>query len=171
MSDGLMGEVFREGATVGARFQRVWLHDPVKLFRALTESGALRHWWPADIVGQLGDGTDIELVFWPEQVKKYGISQANLKGRVRRYDPPQLFEYTWEMDILRFEVEPVGGGSRLTFTTWFGDDDPSGIQSAMAGYHVCLDALDQVLSYGKAAPLIDRSVDRLRELYRPIVRG
>ncbi|UMG93452.1 SRPBCC domain-containing protein [Nocardioides sp. TF02-7] len=45
------GVLLRDGDRVGLRFERRLAHPPEKVWRALTESEHLRHWFPADIVG------------------------------------------------------------------------------------------------------------------------
>ena len=75
-----------------------------------------------------------------------------------------MFEWTWETDVLRWELTPEGGGTHLRFTTWLADD-PAGAADASAGYHVCLDNLEELLDTGRAGRLIDADVAPLERRY------
>lgn len=149
------------------RFERHLRHAPPKVWRALTESEHLAHWLPCDIVGDRRPGAPIRLVFWPPQIEKYGIDSPELPGQIRTWDPPHVFEWTWDTDVLRWELEPTDDGTRLTFTTWLGPD-PEGTANAAAGYHVCLDQLTELLDSGTAGPLVeaDAHVEPLQRAYR-----
>jgi hypothetical protein len=58
----------------------------------------------------------------------------------------------------------------LTFTTWFGDDDPELRAGAGAGYHVCLDQLLELVDTGSARPAQDEVVARWEARYAEAVR-
>jgi uncharacterized protein YndB with AHSA1/START domain len=107
------------------RFERHFNHDRAKVWRALTESEHLTSWMPCDIVGERRAGARIELPFWPDHVEKYGLDAAPLHGEIRVWDPPSVFEWTWETDVLRWGLTPENGGTNLRFTTWLADD-PTG---------------------------------------------
>ena len=99
------------------RFERRLRHDRDKVWHAITESQHLAHWLPTDIVGERRTGARIELPFWPGHVAKYHLDPASMHGEIRVWDPPAVFEWTWDTDRLRFELTPVGEGTLLTFTT------------------------------------------------------
>ena len=147
--------MFDEGRWA-VRYERRLAHPPEKVWRAITEPEHLVHWLPADIVGERRAGAPIELRFWPAQLEKYDIADPVLPGEIREWDPPRLFEWTWDTDLLRFELEPDGDDTVLTFTTWFGDGDVAA--GAGAGYHLCLDELAELLDTGSVAPLDDAEV-------------
>ena len=119
---------------------------------------------PCDIVGERRAGARIELPFWPDHVEKYGLDAAPLHGEIRVWDPPSVFEWTWEADVLRWELTPEAGGTHLRFTTWLADD-PAGAANASAGYHVCLANLEELLDTGSAGRLIDADVAPLERRY------
>ena len=62
---------------------------------------------------------------------------------VTRADAPHLLEYTWGGFDMRWELEPSGGGTRLTLWT---NIDRRFISMGAAGWHICLDVLDHLLS-------------------------
>jgi hypothetical protein len=55
------------------------------------------------------------------------------------YEPPSVLEFRWGNDILRFELQPVDGGTLLTFVDTF--DELGRAARDAAGWHVCLDDL------------------------------
>lgn len=170
IDDQAMGEVLRADGRWGLRYRRRLAHGPEKVWRALTESEHLRHWMPCDLVGERREGGALELPFWPDQVAKYGIEEPVLHGEIRTWDPPRRFEWTWDTDVLRWDLDAVDGGTLLTFTTWFGADDPGGASNAGAGYHVCLDQLIELLDTGGVAPLVDADVASWESRYGAAVR-
>jgi uncharacterized protein YndB with AHSA1/START domain len=146
--------LFAEGRW-GVRFERRLAHPPEKVWRAITESEHLVHWMPTDIVGERRAGAPIDLPFWPEAVAKYDIEDPVMHGEIRVWDPPRVFEWTWDTDLLRWELEPDGEHTVLTFSTWFGEDDDEIVAGASGGYHVCLDQLRAWLDTGAVTPIDD----------------
>jgi hypothetical protein len=61
---------------------------------------------------------------------------------IRRADEPKVLEYNWGDGNLRWELEEFGGGTRLTL--WH-NIDRRFISMGAAGWHICLDVLDQAL--------------------------
>jgi uncharacterized protein YndB with AHSA1/START domain len=112
-------------------------HSPEKVWQALTEPGHLREWAPFDADGTLGTvGTTVKLttVGAPRPV----ISET----RVTRADAPKLLEYNWGGFDLRWELEPLERGTRLTL--WH-NIDRRYISMGAAGWHICFDVLDHLL--------------------------
>jgi uncharacterized protein YndB with AHSA1/START domain len=163
--DQPLGEVLHEGNRWGLRYRRSLRHSPEKVWRALTESEHLRHWLPCDIVGERRGEADLELPFWPDHVERYSIEEPVTSGKILAWDPPRVFEWTWDADVLRWELEPTAGGTLLTLTTWLGRDDIDLAKDVAAGYHVCLDQLIELLDTGSTEPLIDADVTRWETHY------
>lgn len=174
MSTERLGEVLRDGDRYGLRYERRLRHAPETVWRALTESASLHHWMPADMVGDLRVGADLRFPFWPAHVERFGIGpdQATLTGRVLACDPPRLLEYSWDADILRFDLEPVAGGTILVFTTWLGETDQYPAHGTAAAYHGALDQLAELLDTGTVrVPVIDRPLGDLESRYEALLRG
>jgi hypothetical protein len=81
-----------------------------------------------------------------------------------------VFELRWgdsdgSADLLRFELQPDGAGTRLLFTTWVGEPGPAGHAGTAAGYHVCLDALEELLDTGAADSVAAVDTEPLRVRY------
>lgn len=174
MSETKLGEVGRDGDAVVLRYQRSLAHPREKVWRAITESEHLRHWFPADIIGDRAPGAELRIAFWPEAIEQAGedieasgvsLDDAELPGRLLTWQPPTLFEFTWDTEHLRFELEPADGGTRLHVTVRATDPGPRGFASTATGYHVCLDALVSHLD-GIDASIFDKSgVEALEAAY------
>jgi hypothetical protein len=67
--------------------------------------------------------------------------------RVTRAEAPTALEYNWGGFDMRWELEAVGGGTRLTLWT---NIDRRFISMGAAGWHICLDVLDRLL---RGAPI------------------
>ena len=106
-------------------------HAPEKVWRALTEPEHLREWAPFDADGSLGTvGSTVKLT-WA------GTAQVS-EARVTRADSPSVLEFS----DMRWELEPLGGGTRLTL--WH-NIDRRFISWGAAGWHICFDVLDHLL--------------------------
>ena len=107
-------------------------HPPEKVWKALTDPAHLREWAPFDADGSLGTvGATVKLTW-------VGTKQVS-ETRVRRADAPRALEY---QDI-RWELEPVGNGTRLKL--WHSIDRRF-ISWGAAGWHICFDVLDRLLA-------------------------
>jgi uncharacterized protein YndB with AHSA1/START domain len=112
-------------------------HPPEKVWRALTEPAHLREWAPFDADRSLGSVGAVQLT-------TVGMPGApSSETRVRRAEAPHLLEYNWGDKDLRWELEPLGGGTRLTL--WH-NIDRGFISMGAAGWHVCFDVLDRLLA-------------------------
>jgi hypothetical protein len=106
-------------------------HPPEKVWQAITDPEHLREWAPFDVEGSLGSVGTVKLT-WVG-------TPAPLETKVTRAEAPKLLEY----DDTRWELEAVGGGTRLTL--WH-KIDRRFISMGAAGWHVSLDVLDRLLS-------------------------
>ena len=106
-------------------------HSPEKVWQALTEPSHLRKWAPFEVDGNLANVGPVHLTW-------VGTPQVS-ETRVTRADAPNLLEY----NDLRWELEPLGSGTRLTL--WH-NIDRRFISWGAAGWHICLDVLDRLLS-------------------------
>ena len=169
--DRQLGEIRRadDGRWV-LRFERRLAHPPEKVWSALTESEHLRHWMPADLVGERREGAPLELPFWPDTIEKYGdrIDTPVMQGEVRVWDPLNVFEWTWDADVVRWELKPTGEGTQLTLITWLGDPDGDPADPA-AGYDFCLEQLAELLDRGSTTKPDDAAIERRQREYAAIV--
>jgi hypothetical protein len=63
--------------------------------------------------------------------------------RVTRADAPKVLEYKWGGFDMRWELEALGDGTRLTLWTNIGRRF---ISMGAAGWHICFDVLDYLLA-------------------------
>lgn len=111
-------------------------HSPEKVWDALTDPAQLREWAPFDSDRNLG-------VTGSAQLTTLGAPSAHTcETEVVRAEPPRLLEYNWGGGDLRWELEPVGEGTKLTL--WH-NIDRRFVSMGAAGWHVCLDVLELAL--------------------------
>jgi Activator of Hsp90 ATPase homolog 1-like protein len=106
-------------------------HSPEKVWQALTEPDHLREWAPFETDGSLGTIGAVKLT-WVG-------APTPIETTVTRAEVPKLLEY----NDMRWELEAIGGGTRLTL--WH-NIDRRFISWGAAGWHICLDVLDRLLA-------------------------
>lgn len=172
-----LGTVLFDRGCWALRYEREFSHPPHRVWRALTSSEDLRNWFPCDLVGDREAGASLRLPFWTEHIDKYqtkyDVETPEFTGTIRIWDPPSVFEWTWDVDLLRFDLTPIDGGTRLVFTTWLAlfTEEPGDapLADTAAGYHVCLDELRAVLDIGKVGPIDDGPVGALKPRYEAAI--
>jgi uncharacterized protein YndB with AHSA1/START domain len=113
-------------------------HPPEKVWEAITDPAHLREWAPFDADQNLGKaGATVKLT-------TVGAPAPNVsETTITRADAPRLLEYNWGGGDMRWELEPAGGGTRMTL---WANIDRRYISMGAAGWHICLDVLDHLLS-------------------------
>ena len=112
-------------------------HPREKVWQALTDPAQLREWAPFDADGSLGTaGNTVELTTVGAPTPM--VSETT----VTRADAPGVLVYNWGGREMRWELEPLGGGTRLTLWTSI---DRRFISMGAAGWHICFDVLDHLL--------------------------
>jgi len=113
-------------------------HSPEKVWQALTDPAHLREWAPFDADESLGTaGATVKLT-------TAGAPGPHItETKVVRADAPKLLEYNWGGNDVRWELEALGAGTRLTLWTSI---NRRFISMGAAGWHICLDVLDHRLS-------------------------
>src|ERR1051325_2447785 len=117
--------------------ERELRHPPDKVWQALTDPAHLSEWAPFDADGSLGTtGATVKLT-------TVGAPGPHVtETRVTRADPPRALEYKWGGFDIRWQLEPAGGGTRLTL--WH-NINRGFISMGAAGWHVCFDELERFL--------------------------
>ena len=127
------------GARIGKKDGDQWTlvlvrdlrHGPEKVWRALTDPEQVREWAPFDIEGDLCTPGGTVKLTW--------VGTATpLDTVVRRADAPRVLEY----GDIRWELEELGGGTRLTL--WAAINRRF-ISMGAAGWHIAFDVLDRLL--------------------------
>ncbi len=113
-------------------------HSPERVWTVLTDPAQLHNWAPFDADGSLGTaGTTVKLTTIGSPSPR--VSEA----KVTRADAPKVLEYNWGDFDMRWQLEPLGSGTRLTLWT---NIDRRFISMGAAGWHICFDVLDRLLS-------------------------
>jgi uncharacterized protein YndB with AHSA1/START domain len=112
-------------------------HSPEKVWQALIDPAQLREWAPFEADGSLGTvGTSVKL-------STVGAPTPHVtETKVTRADAPKVLVYNWGGNEMRWELEALGAGTRLTLWTSI---DRRYISMGAAGWHICLDVLDHLL--------------------------
>jgi uncharacterized protein YndB with AHSA1/START domain len=141
-------EPYTPGAAFGAEVQKAgeqWTlvlvrelrHPPERVWKALTDPAQLREWAPFDAdrdLGTVGTAT----------LSTVGAPSPHVsETQVKRADAPRLLEFDWGGQNIRWELEPLGSGTRLTL--WH-NIHRGFISMGAAGWHICFDVLDRLLS-------------------------
>ena len=148
------------------RFERLLRHRPERVWRAITDPEELAVWFPAFVEYEGRVGAPIRFTFPEEDLESMGDGPTPemTKGEVREFDRPHRFSFTWDRDLLTFELTDEDGGCRLVFTHLLVDsaEAPSGTAS---GWHVCLDTLSGLLdgALGERPPR-QQVLDRVEEV-------
>ncbi len=141
-------EQYAPGAAFGAEIEKDgdrWTlvlvrdlsHPPAKVWKALTEPEHLREWAPFD-----SDRT-LAAVGTAKLTTVGSATPQVTETHVKRADPPRLLEFNWGGFDIRWELEPLGGGTRLKL--WH-NINRRFIAMGAAGWHICLDVLDRMLA-------------------------
>lgn len=125
-------EVRKDGEKWTLIIVRELRYSPEKVWRALTDPAELREWAPFEADGSLGAAGNTVKLTWA------GTPQA-FEAKVTQAEAPKVLEYS----DLRWELEPVGTGTRLTL--WH-KIDRRFISWGAAGWHICFDVLERLLA-------------------------
>ncbi|MCO8270016.1 SRPBCC family protein [Actinoplanes sp. TRM 88003] len=118
-------------------FIRELRQPPPVVWAALTDPAELDQWAPFSAARDLGatGATTLTMVD--------GDEKLDLPAEVRVVEPPSVLEYSWGADLLRWELEPAGRGTRLTLRHTL--VEPSDHASVATGWHVCVVVLQHLL--------------------------
>ena len=112
--------------------------SPERVWQALTDPAHLREWAPFDADKSLGTaGTTVKLT-------TVGAPTPHVtETRVTRADAPNVLEYNWGGQDIRWQLDAAGAGTRLTL--WH-NIDRNFISMGAAGWHICFDVLERLLA-------------------------
>ena len=144
------GRLEQAGDRWQLRFTRRLPHPPEKVWRALTEPEHLKEWFPNDIEGERKEGATLRHVFRNDEAPA-------MDGEMLAFEPPAVLEFTWGDDTLRFELRAEDDGQTTVLDFVDVLEDIGKAARDGAGWHVCLDALEQHLR-GEATHAQDMDV-------------
>ena len=132
-----LGTLARDGDEATLTFVRHYPYPVERLWRAITDPETTRLWWAeADIELRVGgrfnlrwlNGPEDELEWWPGEITALHLGS--------------VVEHTNTVHgLLRWELEPEPGGTRLTFTNVVTPLEEQGLSMSLAGWHAHLDHL------------------------------
>jgi uncharacterized protein YndB with AHSA1/START domain len=130
------------------RLERRLRHSPERVWPMVSDPAELKHWFPAAMSGEFEPGATIEFTF-------EGATESS-EGQVLTFDPPRVFEFSWNSDVLRIELTPDGDGCLLVFTHTFNRGESAIARLAAgrtaAGWDTCLDTLGARLDGREPTP-------------------
>jgi uncharacterized protein YndB with AHSA1/START domain len=131
-----------EDGRYALRFERALPHPPEKVWRAIATKDGLRGWFVSVVDydrTEFDPAPDAKLVF------AYNTGADPGHGEVTACDPPNLLEYTWDGEILRWELTADGaGGCRLVFVNVF--DEQAMARPLEEGWTTALNQLEDFLA-------------------------
>ena len=130
-------EVEKDGEKWALVMVRELRHAPATVWRALTDPAQLREWAPFEADRNLS-------TVGPVKLSTVGAPQPiDSQSTVKVAEAGKRLEHTWVGNDLRWQLEPLGTGTRLTL--WIAIDRRF-IAWGAAGWHVCFDVLDHLLA-------------------------
>lgn len=126
-------------------FVRDLRHPPATVWAALTDPARLAEWAPF-LADRNLDSPGAAVLTMVD-----GETTTPTTAGVRRAEPPHVLEYTWGDDLLRWELSPLGTGTRLTLRHTVADRGM--LPMVAAGWHLCLDVADRLLDGDPVGPI------------------
>jgi uncharacterized protein YndB with AHSA1/START domain len=126
------------------RFERRLAHPVDAVWRAVTEPDQLAHWFPSAVSLELRPGGRMAFTF-PDG------AAPPMEGQVIELDPPHRFAFTWGDELLRIELKPAAGGEGCVLRFTHVLSQAAQAARDAAGWHVCLDRLEQQLAGAPAS--------------------
>lgn len=127
-------------------FERHLPHAPARVWQAITDPAQLAAWFPAKV--DIVPIADTMLRFDPtaRQTELFGLTPEDATfGKVLRAEPERLLEFTWDRDLIRWELTPDEvHGTTLRFTHEI--DDATALPPLAAGWHAGLEVLEAQLA-------------------------
>ncbi|UGT61669.1 SRPBCC family protein [Nocardia asteroides] len=138
-------EVTRSGDRWALVFTRDFPQPPAAVWAALTDPDELRQWAPYTADRPLTATGPVTLIAIDDG------EEREMPGEITAADPPALLEFTWDTDVLRWELTAAGDGTRLRLTHRLTDRATSPMVAA--GWHVCLDVVELLLAGTPVGPI------------------
>lgn len=145
---GPLAEVSREIGDGEATlvFRRVLAHPPEKVWRALTQPKEQIEWMPFVSDRDIGAPGPFILRMTDREDAEESAAE------VLKAEPARLLQFTWGDDVLTWEFQSEGTGTRLTLR--HRTAMPEHIASFAAGWHICIDVMDRFLAGNPVGPIV-----------------
>ena len=140
-------------------------HPIDRVWEALTDPAELREWAPFDPNRNLATPGGMTLTM---PAGAAGDAPEAAPGEVREAVRPTVLEYTWQGDVLRWELSPIPGGTRLILRHTVQERRWGSIVAA--GWHICLDVATHAMAGAPVGRIIGHDAmavgwERLRDAY------
>ena len=156
------GTLQKVGEGFVLRFERNYPHPVEAVWQALVEPKRLAEWFPSRIDGERRAGAKLRFVF-------EGHEGPVLEGSYRVFEPPRLLEFSWDADILRWELTPTAQGCTLVFTSTV--QQRSNAPRDATGWDGCLDNLGRAVAGAAPAGRTSDFAARYAEYVRAFGAG
>jgi uncharacterized protein YndB with AHSA1/START domain len=130
-------EVRKEGEKWTLILVRDLRHPAKDVWEALTDPAQLHEWAPFDADRSLGAVGMVKLTTVGTPKPLVSDSQVTC------VEPSRLLEFRWGDNAMRWELEPLDTGTRLTL--WHAIDR-NYVSMGAAGWQICFDVLDHLLA-------------------------
>ncbi len=131
----MLAQLAKDGEGFTARFEREYPHAPEDVWAYLTDNDKLQVWFSELRVEELGQGGRLTFDMGDGTFETMSILD---------YEEGSVLEYVWGEDVVRFELSPVAGGTRLLLIEKISALTPH-TPKDLAGWHVCLDVVGALL--------------------------
>jgi uncharacterized protein YndB with AHSA1/START domain len=132
------GTATRTGDQWVLRFVREYPHPLDRVWRSITDPQETKLWWAESRIDlRLGGRFDLRWLNGPD-----GQPLDWWPGAITALEAPHLIEHTnSEHGLLRWELERIDGGTRLTFTNTITPSEQRFVAMSLGGWHAHLDHL------------------------------
>lgn len=141
------------------------LRHPIdKVWEAVCDPEQLAVWSPFSASRRLDEIGEVDLRMIPDGTP--------MPSHVLVVEPPHLLEHTWDVDVVRWQLEENDRGTLLVLRHTL--DDRGIVPQVAAGWHVCLNAAEAMLEGHPLGPVQADNAkkfgwDRLNEGYAALL--
>jgi uncharacterized protein YndB with AHSA1/START domain len=142
------GTLETRGDTHILRYERHYTHPIERVWAALTEPDQIEAWLArADVELTRGGRVELEWLNTDEHGNRY--EHATARGTITELEAPRVIQYDTDVHgVLRWELDPDDGGTRLTLTVAI-QLPADQVTENRSGWHVHLDFLADALEGGR----------------------
>lgn len=136
------GALGGDGDTAELVFVRDYPYPVERIWSSITDPEMTKLWWAeAEIDLRVGGRFALRWLNGED-----GKPQEWWPGEITALVPKRLLEHTSEVHgLLRWELEPIDGGTRVTFTNRVTPGEEKYITMSLAGWHAHLDHLPEAI--------------------------
>lgn len=123
-------------------FERLLPYNVMTVWESLTNPAKLAIWF-MEVEMDLVEGGKM-IIRFPDEAK------TETFGKITRLEPGRVFEFVWEEELVKWELEPMGDAQCLLTLTHSRIPEEF-VKSAPAGWHIMLQHLEEALN-GRTEP-------------------